>query len=73
VPRATLVIPSIRDRTMKKVHLCSKHAPPDFMLGMVTSMDEFRVIVSHHCNNNNSSSVACSSSRKRRRKYFVLD
>lgn len=65
-----MIIPSIEERMMKNVHLCNKHAPPDYMLGMVTSIEEFRSIVSHYCMHGTSSALkgGCSGSSDRRKK-----
>ena len=38
---------------MKKVHLCSRHAPPAHLLGMVTCVQEFDDIVGDYNANKN--------------------
>lgn len=43
--RASLLLPDVERRVMKRVHLCNRHAPPEHLLGMVTSTEEFDTVV----------------------------
>lgn len=54
VPRASMLLPNPKHRIMRRVNLCSRHAPPEHMLGMVTSTRQFETIVSFYCNNKGS-------------------
>lgn len=38
---------------MRRMHLCSRHAPPEHLLGMVTCMDEFETMVKDYNANRN--------------------
>ena len=51
VPRASMIVPNTSQRIMRRLNLCSRHAPPEHMLGMVTSTRQFETIVSFYCNN----------------------
>lgn len=52
--RASMVLPDPSKRSLKRLHLCSKHAPPDHMLGVVTSTRQFKSIVTYYCRNKSS-------------------
>jgi hypothetical protein len=56
VSRASMVLPNPAQRVVQRLNLCSRHAPPDHMLGVVTSTRQFRSIVTFYCSNKASSS-----------------
>jgi len=41
--RASMVLPEVARKVMRRVNLCSKHAPPDHVLSTVTSYDELEL------------------------------
>lgn len=47
--RATLLLPDVARRCMKQVQLCSRHAPPEHVMGTVTCVEEFEAVVKEHC------------------------
>lgn len=56
VQRCSMLLPNSIDRVMQRVNLCSKHAPPEHMLGMVTSVQQFHTMVGFYCSNTSSHS-----------------
>lgn len=48
VPRGSMLLPNVEEKTICRVHLCSRHAPPEHIIGMVTSMQQFGTAVSFH-------------------------
>lgn len=46
--RANMLLPDVARRTMRRVHLCSRHAPPEHLLGMVTCVEEFDAAVKQY-------------------------
>jgi hypothetical protein len=41
--RASLMLPDVKHRVMRRINLCSRHALPDHILGTITSVDEFQI------------------------------
>ena len=52
--RATLLLPNAQERSMCRVSLCSKHAPPEHMLGMVTSLQQYKSMAAFYSQNSQS-------------------
>lgn len=63
--RASTVLPDVERKVMRRVNLCSKHAPPDHILSTITSFDELELALSAFCIN--SSGVGGSSGGNRMR------
>jgi hypothetical protein len=40
-----MVVPDSRRHVMRRINLCSKHAPPDHLLSTVTSYDELEQLL----------------------------
>lgn len=47
-PRARMVLPEVERRCMRRVNFCRKHAPPDHVLGTVTSFGELKEVLARH-------------------------
>lgn len=42
-PRARMVIPHVRNKCMRRVCFCKKHAPPEHVLNTITSFEELEM------------------------------
>ncbi len=64
--RASMIIPDSVRKVMRRINLCSKHAPPDHLLSTVTSYDELELLLRAISNSSSYSSGAHGSYRRRR-------
>jgi hypothetical protein len=48
-PRGSMVLLDPCTRSVRRVNLCGKHAPPEQILGMATCLQEFEEIVKDYC------------------------